>query len=127
MNAEPPTGPETPPRLDAQALARLRELDPDGRQGVVQRVLKTYESSLQRLIAQFVEARDAGDTVALKELAHKLKSSSAAVGALELAARCGDLERRIRAGETGELAAHVENLLTAAGSALAAVGAMLRP
>ena len=35
--------------LDEQALARLRELDPDGRQGVVMRVLAAFETSLARM------------------------------------------------------------------------------
>ena len=37
---------DKPEPLDAQALARLRELDPDGRQGVVQRVLTAFDTSL---------------------------------------------------------------------------------
>ena len=36
--------------LDAEALARLRELDPDGRHGVVERVLNAFEMSLPKLV-----------------------------------------------------------------------------
>jgi hypothetical protein len=36
--------------LDAQALARLAELDPGGKSGLLQRVLATYTTSLARLL-----------------------------------------------------------------------------
>ena len=38
--------------LDAAALARLRELDPEGRHGVLPRVLGAFEASLARMLAQ---------------------------------------------------------------------------
>jgi len=113
--------------LDAAALARLRELDPDGRQGVLLRVLAAYETSLARMLGQLHAARDAGDAGAVAELAHKLKSSSASVGAIALAATCAEIERRLRAGAPGDLAADVARLAADGGAALGAVGAMLRP
>ena len=130
MNAKPPTVPAVdpaadPPRLDEQALARLRELDPDGRHGVLQRVLRTYEGALQRQIVQIAEARDRSDVQAIGNLAHTLKSSSASVGALALSALCSEVERQVRSGETAGLGPRVENLLTEAQVALGAVRAML--
>ena len=44
-----------------QDTARLQALDPDGRHGVVARVLATFESSLLRQMAQLDEARERGD------------------------------------------------------------------
>lgn len=127
MNAPTPRPDSTEPlQLDAQALAKLHELDPDGRHGVVVRVMKTFETSLVTLMAQMAEARDRGDTQALGELAHKLRSSSAALGALALSALCGDVERQVRNGETAGLLPRVENLLSEADRALEAVRAMLR-
>lgn len=113
--------------LDEPSLARLRELDPDGKNGVVRRVLSTFESSLLRQVSQLAQARDAGDTAALGLLAHTLKSSSAAVGALSLSARCADLELAARAGDSAGLPARVEQLLSEAEGVLQAVRAMLRP
>ena len=90
--------PEAPAAgLDEAALGRLRELDPDGRHGVVGR------------------------------MAHTLKSSSASVGALALAAACAEVEARIRTGAEGELSTDVERLLAEGQAALASVEAMLRP
>lgn len=112
--------------LDAQALARLRELDPEGRSGVVGRVMQAFETSLVRQLAQLIEARDTGDTAAIGHLAHTLKSSSASLGALALSACCAEVEQAVRAGETDALAPQVDQLLSLAQGALAAVRAMLR-
>jgi HPt (histidine-containing phosphotransfer) domain-containing protein len=115
------------PELDPQCLARLRELDPDGRHGVLLRVLGAFESSLLRMADQLQAARQAADAGAVAAVAHTLKSSSGSVGALALSAACADVERRLRAAEPGDLAADVQRLLEEGGSALVAVRAMLRP
>lgn len=125
MNAPTPR-PDTIRQLDEAALARLRELDPDGRHGVVTRVMRTYETSLVRQMAQLVEARDRGDPVAIGNLAHTLKSSSASVGALALSALCAEIERLVRGDETAGLGPLVEHLLSEAELVLGAVRAMLR-
>jgi HPt (histidine-containing phosphotransfer) domain-containing protein len=123
-----PTAPAAaaPVQLDEQALARLRELDPEGRHGVVQRVLNAFETSLLRLMAQLVAARERTDPAAVGMVAHTLKSSSASIGALSLSARCAEIERAVRAGETADLPSQVENLLSEGERALVAVRAMLR-
>ena len=113
--------------LDAEALVRLRELDPDGRHGVVERVLKAFETSLVRMLAQLEAASLSGDETVVSSVAHTLKSSSASVGALALSAACADVERRLRTGAPGDLHADVQRLVTDGDAALRAVGAMLRP
>ncbi len=113
--------------LDAGALARLRELDPDGRHGVLNRVLAAFETSLARMLVQLRAELDTGDPGVVAGVAHTLKSSSASVGALALSAACADVERRLRAGEPGDLPADVQRLVTDGEAALRAVGAMLRP
>lgn len=118
---------DTAPQLDEQALVRLHELDPDGRHGVVQRVLQTYETSLERQLAKAVEARANGDVAAIGAIAHMLKSSSASVGALAFAARCAEIEGAVRAGSLADLGGEVETLLAEGRRALVAVRAMLRP
>ena len=129
MNAPaPPQGAR--PRfvaLDATALARLRELDPDGRHGVVMRVLAAFETSLARMLVQLAAQREDGDAGVVSGIAHTLKSSSASVGALALAQACAEVERRLRAGEPGDLGVDVARLVQEGELALAAVGAMLRP
>jgi histidine phosphotransfer protein HptB len=117
-------------RLDPTALARLRELDPDGRHGVLARVLEAFETSLSRMLAQLqAEAGEAGNPGVVSSVAHTLKSSSASVGALSLASACADVEARWRqgGGDPATLRTDVQRLLMEGQSALAAVGAMLRP
>jgi len=114
------------PQLDALAVARLRELDPDGRHGVLQRVLQAFETSLQRQMQLAREARGRDDAAALGGIAHLLKSSSQSVGALALAACCVEIERAVRAGRPVDVSHEVENLLTQAERALVAVRAMLQ-
>jgi histidine phosphotransfer protein HptB len=126
MNAPSPRTAAEPLLLDALALAKLHELDPDGRHGIVERVMRVFETSLVGFIVQLAEARDRGDIAALGAQAHKLKPSSASVGALALSALCADVERLVRDGETAGLLPQVENLLSEAERALAAVRAMLR-
>lgn len=127
MNTEAST-PAGPPRLDAVSLARLRELDPDGRHGVVVRVLAAFESSLARMTSQLqAEQRDDGDAGVVATVAHTLKSSAASVGALELSRICAEVERRLRENLPGDLNADIARLLAASEHAQLAVAAMLRP
>lgn len=115
--------------LDPVALAKLRELDPDGQHGVVERVMAAFQGSLQRMLAQLAAeaARgDGADLVVVAGLAHTLKSSSASVGALELSRSCAEVERRLRHDGPGSLPEDITRLQDAARAALAAVEAMLR-
>ncbi len=118
--------PTLPAQLDAGALARLRELDPDGRHGVLARVLGAFDTSLSRMLVQLAAERDSGDPGVVASVAHTLKSSSASVGALELTRVCAEVEHRLREGRPGHLGADIERLLAAGEAALSAVRAMLR-
>ncbi len=89
-------GGERMTELDAVALQRLRDLDPSGGGRLVQRVLRAFDGSLQRLVPQLVAARASGDEAGIRHVAHTLKSSSTSVGALALAALCGEIEAVVR-------------------------------
>lgn len=117
----------SPTALDAVALGRLRELDPDGRHGVLQRVLTAFESSLMRMLVQLGAERVGGHADVVSAVAHTLKSSSASIGALALSRACADVESRLRTAAPGDLQADVERLIQEGQSALEAVRAMLRP
>ena len=83
--------------LDADALDRLRELDPSGTSRLMERVLRAFHSSASRLAQQFRDARTSGDMQGVRHVAHTLKSSSASIGALPLARLCAEIEASIRA------------------------------
>lgn len=112
--------------LDEAALAKLRELDPDGHRGVVERVFTAFESSLVRWIAQLEGGPDPVDAATVRYIAHTLKSSAGSVGAKDLAQACADLERRLRGGEAVDLPMETRRLVVLGGAALAAIRAMLR-
>jgi len=115
-----------PPRLDPDAIDRLRQLDPTGQLGVLQRVLQAYESSLARHLADVAEAVEQTDADRLGRAAHTLKSSSAAVGAVAFAQHCADVEQIVRQRRVLPDVALVEALVHEGGQVLRAVGDMLR-
>jgi HPt (histidine-containing phosphotransfer) domain-containing protein len=121
-----PPSPAAAVRLDETALERLRELDPDGRHGVVRRVLASYEGLLQRLLAQIAGEPDAVSCELLASVAHTLKSSSASVGALRLARACEEIEQRARGSAAAAQRHDVERLRAECEAARSAVAAMLR-
>ena len=122
-----PTSDPTPPLvLDPLALARLRDLDPDGSHAVVARVLGAFETSLTRMLGQLEVERVDGNVAAVARVAHTLKSSSASVGALALSAACADVEARLRGGDGATLVRDIDHLLSLGRAALAAVAAMLK-
>lgn len=115
-----------PAPLDAAALARLRALDPDGRNGVLLRVLAAFETSLARTLGQLAVLPDSADAAVVAGVAHTLKSSSASVGALHLARACEELERRLRGTQAAVQRHDIEHLIAEGEAALATVRAMLR-
>lgn len=93
--------------LDAQALGRLRELDPKGENHLMERVLKAFETSVARLMPQLQAARVSGHHADIRHVAHTLKSSSASIGALRLSQLCADVEAQVRLDRTEGLDANV--------------------
>lgn len=125
MSPVPPSPAKSGSVLDESALARLRELDPDGRHGVLARVLAAYETSLVRMLALLRAERLAPNPKAVAALAHTLKSSSASVGALALASACAALEQCVRQEATAQTH-DVDELIALGEAALAAVRTILR-
>ena len=99
--------PDTAGVLDAEAIARLRDLDPNGASGLVGRVLHAFETSAGRLLPQLRAAQQSGDTAGVRFVAHTLKSSSASIGAVRFSALCAELENGIRLQQPIDLAAKV--------------------
>jgi signal transduction histidine kinase/DNA-binding response OmpR family regulator/HPt (histidine-containing phosphotransfer) domain-containing protein len=86
--------------LDPQALQRLRDLDPNGANRLLERVFQAFEASTGRLLPQLDEAVATADLAGVRHVAHTLKSSSASIGALKLSALCADIEGIVRAAST---------------------------
>ena len=128
MDADP-TVSDSPPAciLDAQALAKLEQLDPGGKSGLVRRVLTTYAGSLTRLRQQIAEGLTAADHNVIRLGAHTLKSSSASIGALELSRLCADVESSVRDGTVNSLNEMIERLLAEIDRVEAALVPLIRP
>lgn len=139
MKSPPDTDSTAPPHaaaLDAAALARLRELDPDGSRDLLVRILSVFETSLVTLLEQLRTASGAHRARTVCDLAHKLKSSAASIGAVRLSATCAAIEARLRPELDGdglaavaedELDVHSDRLRAESESTLVLVQSMLRP
>lgn len=113
------------PALDEASLRRLHELDPQGTNRVVERVLRAFEASLCRLLPQSQQALQHGDHEALRHVVHTLKSSSASVGALRLSQYCGEIENQLRQLQADGLAQRLAALNAEGECVLAAVRSLL--
>ncbi len=118
---------DLPAVLDADALARLRDLDPSGKTQLVERVLKAFETSSTRLGLQFKDARERGDMQGIRHVVHTLKSSSASIGALALARICAEIETSIREQAPGDLSSRLDEMDRELAAVLKAVTPMLTP
>ncbi|WP_423601145.1 Hpt domain-containing protein [Roseateles sp. MS654] len=116
------TQPE-PAVLDDQALARLRELDPEGVNQLLDRVVAAFLKSLDQQEQVFAQGL-AGprDLNTLRHVAHTLKSAAASLGATALSQRCAEIEALARSGREDGLA----DLLTTVLNDIAAVRLAMR-
>ena len=113
--------------LDADALDRLRELDPTGKSRLLERVLRAFHSSASRLAQQFGEARKHDDMQSIRHVVHTLKSSSASIGALALARLCAEIETSIRTEAFANLPERLDAMDRELAAVLQAVTPMLSP
>lgn len=107
--------------LDAVVLAQLAALDPAGHKGLLRRLLTLYRSSLADLIRQLDAARRPVDPTALGWVTHSLKSSSASMGAMRLAALCSAIEQALREDRLDRLPTLLDALVVEASLVEAAV------
>jgi len=116
-----------PAVLDAAALQRLHALDPRGENQVVERVLRAFEGSLERLLDQAAAAQQQGDREPDGQVEHTLKSSSASFGALRLSQHCSEVEHRLRQQQDPGIAVSLAGLQQEGRRVLDAVRRMLGP
>ena len=84
--------------IDIKALDNIRTLQRPGASNLLERIVTLYLDNAPRLVQSMREASAAGDSDALQRASHALKSSSANLGALELAALCKEMEVQARTG-----------------------------
>jgi HPt (histidine-containing phosphotransfer) domain-containing protein len=113
--------------LDAQALQRLRELDPGGQNELLGRVLRAFDTSARRLAQQLAESRQRDDLLGIRHVAHTLKSSSASIGALALSRLCAEIEASIRNEALGGLGERLDAVDRELNAVLQAVKSVLGP
>jgi signal transduction histidine kinase/CheY-like chemotaxis protein/HPt (histidine-containing phosphotransfer) domain-containing protein len=82
--------------LDESVLAQIRALQRPGAPSLLAKIINRYLDNFPTLVQRMREAVTHGDALALTEAAHSLKSSSANLGAVPLAALCKELEHRGR-------------------------------
>jgi len=92
--------PAAMPTLDVNVLAALVGDDP----ATLREFLRDFRASAATIAAELSAACAAGDAARAGALAHKLKSSARAVGALALGEICAELEAAGQAGAAGALA-----------------------
>ena len=92
--AKPPFSP-----IDQIVIDGIRELEGDGNQGFLERVINLYLTGASRLMQGVISSAEKGDTESLLRAAHTLKSSSANVGATGLSDLCRQLEEKARKDE----------------------------
>ncbi|MCW5798956.1 MAG: PAS domain S-box protein [Nitrospira sp.] len=86
------TAPSTTPSMDPKALDGIRALQRPNRPDVLASVLRKYLDNSRDSVDALQDAIRANDPAGLQAVAHRLKSSSAQLGALAVAARCKELE-----------------------------------
>jgi CheY-like chemotaxis protein/HPt (histidine-containing phosphotransfer) domain-containing protein len=87
VSGKNPAGP-----IDKSILYTLKELQIEGEPDFLERVVVTYLDGSHPLIGQLESAFSTNDTGSMKHIAHRLKSSSANVGAMRLSEFCRLLE-----------------------------------
>ncbi|WP_431051105.1 Hpt domain-containing protein [Roseateles sp. L2-2] len=121
------TQPE-PAVLDDQALARLRELDPEGVNHLLDRVVAAFLKSLDQQEQVLAQGRDAPrDLNSLRHVAHTLKSAAASLGASVLSQRCAEIEALARSGREDGLADLIATVLDDIAAARLAMQQLVQP
>ncbi|MBL8694377.1 MAG: Hpt domain-containing protein [Planctomycetes bacterium] len=111
--------------LDPTAIDELRSLAAGGDVTLLKDVLGTYLRDAASYAREIRTAIAESDARKLDRCAHTLKSTSATVGAMELAEICKELEQLGRRGLTSEAASKLDELDRRFSAALAAVTAEL--
>ena len=114
-----PGGEPAPAAVDPAVLVALTERLGDRAEGFRQVLIRTFEEESAVRLAELDAAVAAEDRDGVSRVAHTLKSSSAALGALVLAAWCEEVEGGLRAGAPRDLSADASRIRHLLGEAQA--------
>jgi two-component system, sensor histidine kinase and response regulator len=96
--------------LDMETIAYLRSLKRGEGPSVLERAIGVYLDTAPTALEELRRCVAAGDASAVWRIAHSLKSSSASLGAKNLAQQMGDMESRARENDLNEAPAHLEKV-----------------
>ncbi len=101
---------EVDPILDTTTVEQIRAIRKPGQRNLLSQAVDNYVPEARELVGDLTLAAAQGDTEALRFAAHKLKSSSAALGGLRLAERCRGLEEQARLGDLTDAEVQVKSI-----------------
>ncbi len=104
--------------LDRARLDSIREDAGNNGARLLERVIRRYLSVAPGLIENMRNAAQAGDSERFARAVHSLKSTSAMLGAMELAELCKVIEQRTRAGEPEPVQADLDAVEALYGAAV---------
>jgi HPt (histidine-containing phosphotransfer) domain-containing protein len=107
--------------LDAKTLEGLRMLEEATGTTLLADLTRTFRDDTPKRVAGLRDALEKGDADGLKRIAHSLRGSAGALGALELFAAATELERAVDrepAGRWGPLVDAIDSLAVRAIEAL---------
>jgi CheY-like chemotaxis protein len=122
VDEKPQEVPAAPPMLMPQVLSSIQLLEADYGKELLRQVIKTYLDNAGRLMQTLENAWNAGDLKAIQMTSHTLKSSSAQVGANDLADLFRNVEndaRSQRYDASGQTLASIQNQFSLTCSSLA--------
>jgi two-component system sensor histidine kinase/response regulator len=96
--------------LDHSAIEAVRQLDPDGNDRLLARLIALYRDDSSQLLADIDNAMKLGDSESVARAAHTLKSSSANLGATNVAALARQIEHLARGGDLSDLPSSLTKL-----------------
>ncbi|MFM9843712.1 MAG: ATP-binding protein [Dongiaceae bacterium] len=110
VSTQDPAGAEAMKSLDVETIAYLRSLKRGEGPSVLERAIGVYLDTAPAALEELRRCVAAGDASAVWRIAHSLKSSSASLGAKNLAQQMGDMESRARENDLNEAPAHLEKV-----------------
>lgn len=110
------------PVVDPSVLGALAARLGERATGFLAALLDTWQQESRQRLAELDAAVADGKAAGVGRVAHSMRGSSAAMGAVRLSEACGQVELAVRTGETPDLAALRDRLAAEVELALAALG-----